>query len=216
MYYSAITKTSNEDYPGKICGVVYTKGCNLNCAYCFSKETLGTQLISQDEVFSFLKSRIGKLDAICISGGEPTIYKDLYTFVIRLKMLGFMVKLDTNGTNPEVLEEVLPVLDYVAMDIKAPIHRYEEIVGCSVDTRKIEKSIKLISESGVDHEFRTTLVPGLTGEDIHEISKSVAGCRKFVIQLHREEAEPQSKESVFAIMEELRRNPECEYCARGL
>jgi pyruvate formate lyase activating enzyme len=142
-------------------------------------------LISEDSLFLFLNSRVGKLDGVVISGGEPTMQKDLPEFAAKIKALGFKVKLDTNGTNPEMLKRMLSddSLDYIAMDIKAPLGKYAKIVNIEADLKKIRESINIIIGSGKPYEFRTTIVPGLhETADILEMGKAIKGARKWYLQ----------------------------------
>jgi pyruvate formate lyase activating enzyme len=142
---------------------------------------------SLDEIFSFLEKRRGMLDAVCITGGEPTMHKNLEYIIHSIKNMGYKVKLDTNGTNPEVIQELIHknLLDYIAMDVKAPIGKYHEITNCDVNTEDIQKTIHIVMNSGVDYEFRTTFMPDLNHEDIHTIAQSVAGSKRYVLQQFR-------------------------------
>jgi len=142
-------------------------------------------LIKEDGLFDFLEERKNKLEAVVITGGEPTFHKDLPEFIKRIKDLGYLVKLDTNGTNPEMLKKLIKrkLIDYVAMDIKAPKDKYEKVAGTRVDFKKIEKSVKIIREAGLPHEFRTTLVPGLLEkEDIAQIGRVIKGAENWFLQ----------------------------------
>ena len=140
MIIGGLQKTSLLDFPEKIAAIVFTMGCNFRCGYCHNPELINGEA-KIEEVFEFLKTRQGKLDGVVITGGEPCLQKDLPEFIKQVKELGFAVKLDTNGSFPEMLEKVLPDLDYVAMDIKAPLEKYSQIVNVDVDTSKILKSI---------------------------------------------------------------------------
>ena len=132
-----IQKTTLIDFPQKVAAIVFTQGCNFRCGYCHNPELIETchselvsEAFSNEKIFSFLKTRIGKLDGVVITGGEPTIQKDLYDFVKKIKSMGFSVKLDTNGTNPAIIEKLIKenLLDYIAMDIKAPLNKYQQIL----------------------------------------------------------------------------------------
>jgi pyruvate formate lyase activating enzyme len=152
------------------------------------------QKINEDDLFSFLKSRQGKLDGVVITGGEPTLHADLPEFIRKIKNLGYKVKLDTNGTNPERLElmvngqwlmvnENKALIDYVAMDLKAPLEKYEQVVGVKVDLDKIRESIKIIMNSGLPYEFRTTVVPTLLDKnDIEKMGQIISGADKWYLQ----------------------------------
>ncbi|MEA3471006.1 MAG: anaerobic ribonucleoside-triphosphate reductase activating protein [Thermodesulfobacteriota bacterium] len=177
------------DYPGKICAIIFTQGCNFRCPYCHNPELVNPkefgECIAHDEIFSFLERRRGKLDAVSITGGEPTIQNDLVGFIKKIKDLGYLVKIDTNGTMPDILEELMgkKLLDLIAMDVKAPLDKYKKIVKASVDTRRIEESIHLIMNSGIDYEFRTTIVKSLLDEeDIKKIGMVIEGADCYILQ----------------------------------
>jgi len=139
----------------------------------------------EDEIFEFLTNRKEWLDAVAITGGEPTLYPDLLGFIESVKAMGYKVKLDTNGTNPDLLKKLLPLLDYVAMDIKAPAETYKEAVSADVDLDKIKKSIELIKKAD-DYEFRTTAVPGIfCVEEAHKIGAWIKGAKRFGLQTFR-------------------------------
>ena len=139
---------------------------------------------SEIEFFDFLSSHKGFLDGVVVSGGEPTLQSDLVEFVEKIKKMGFLVKLDTNGTNPEVVKTLFDrhLVDYIAMDIKAPLEKYEDITKVKIDLDKIKASIELIMNSGIDYEFRTTFSPDLSVEDIEKIGKLIEGAKRYSIQ----------------------------------
>jgi pyruvate formate lyase activating enzyme len=141
--------------------------------------------VPEDGLFDFLKRRVGKLEGVVITGGEPTIHKDLPEFLTKIKGLGYKIKLDTNGTNPGMLTRLIKkrLVDYIAMDIKGPREKYEEITKTKADLRKIEKSIKIIIESGLPYEFRTTVVPTLLEkQDISKMGQMIKGARLWYLQ----------------------------------
>jgi len=143
-------------------------------------------LIKEGDLFDFLKSRMGKLDGVVVSGGEPTIQRDLPEFLAKIKELGFKIKLDTNGTSPNMLKKVLAkkLVDYIAMDIKAPAEKYEKVTGVKSNFSKIKESIKIIRESGLPYEFRSTTVPGLhSAEDIRKMGELIRGADKWFLQI---------------------------------
>lgn len=145
----------------------------------------GRSLVSEDDLFIFLEQRKDKLDGIVITGGEPTIHKDLTRFLGKIKALSFKIKLDTNGTNPEMLKKLIEkkLVDYIAMDLKGPSLKYKKIVGADVDLAKIKKSIKIILDCGLPYEFRTTIVPGLQArEDIEKMGEMIKGARVWYLQ----------------------------------
>lgn len=179
-------KTSFLDYPEKISCIVFTSGCNFRCGYCHNPELFKIEpVLTVPAFFDFLKARKGKLDGVVITGGEPTLQSGLLDFVKKIKDLNFLVKLDTNGTNPNILNELLNLnlLDYVAMDIKAPLDKYKQITNVDLDIQKIEDSINLIKSSKIDYEFRTTVVKSqLTYEDIEKIGILLQGAKKYYLQ----------------------------------
>lgn len=182
MIIGGLQKTSLLDFPEKIAAIVFTMGCNFRCGYCHNPELINGEA-KIEEVFEFLKTRQGKLDGVVITGGEPCLQKDLPEFIKQVKDLGFAVKLDTNGSFPEMLEKVLPDLDYVAMDIKAPLEKYSQIVNVDVDTLKILKSIEVLKNGGVDYEFRTTVVKSqLSFEDFEKIGQLIQGAPRYYLQ----------------------------------
>jgi pyruvate formate lyase activating enzyme len=162
-----IQKASLLDYPGKVCAVVFLPKCTFRCPYCQNPELINEPDkcpdIPESELFGMLKARGKWLDAVCVTGGEPCLHQGLPGFMKRVKEEGFLAKLDTNGSNPRMLRQLLEekLLDYIAMDIKAPIDRYAEVACSPVDLRKIEESIGMIRQSGIDYEFRTTVLPRL-------------------------------------------------------
>lgn len=182
MIIGGLQKTSLLDFPEKIAAIVFTMGCNFRCGYCHNPELINGEA-KIEEVFEFLKTRQGKLDGVVITGGEPCLQKDLPEFIKQVKELGFAVKLDTNGSFPEMLEKVLADLDYVAMDIKAPLEKYSQIVNVDVDTSKILKSIEVLKNGGVDYEFRTTVVKSqLSFEDFEKIGQLIQGAPRYYLQ----------------------------------
>ncbi len=193
MYFKigGIQKSSLLDYPEKISAIVFTQGCNYRCGYCHNPELVGANIEKEMPIqnvsafFEFLKTRINKLDGVVITGGEPTLQPDLKEFIKQIKTLGFLVKLDTNGTNPEVLKELIDenLLDYIAMDIKAPIDKYSNIVNVKINTDNIKKSIELIMNSNVDYEFRTTVIQNqLSFNDFEKIGQMIKGAKKYYLQ----------------------------------
>jgi|LSQX01.2.fsa_nt_gb pyruvate formate lyase activating enzyme len=191
MKIAGIQKNSFVDYPGKVSMVLFTPGCNMNCFYCHNQMLLSEKehkcITSNDEVFQLLTDRKGFLDAVTVSGGEPSVQKDLDKFIKEIKSLGYAVKLDTNGTNPHVIEKLIvnKLVDYVAMDLKAPFAKYESICRTYVDTEKIKQSIDILINSGIDYEFRTTVAPGISTEDIYDMALGIAGARLYVLQKYR-------------------------------
>jgi len=188
---AALVKTSFVDYPGKITAVVFTPGCNLNCFYCHNRGLLATDSrsdgVAAEEVLRWLRERQGLLDAVVITGGEPTLQPGLAEFIAEIRVLGYLVKLDTNGTCPTVLASLIDagLLDYVAMDIKAPPQKYDSICGVHVDYESINASIDQLLHDRIGYEFRTTVIPQLTKTDILAIGQRIRGARSYVLQQYR-------------------------------
>lgn len=187
MKIGGLQKTSLLDYPEEVSAIIWTVGCNFNCPFCYNKDLVNGNVkqISEDEILSFLDKRKKMLDGLVISGGEPLLQKDLKNFCKKVKKLGYLVKIDTNGTFPDKLKELIDekLVDYIAMDIKAPAKKYEKLAGKKTDMKKITKSIKIIQDSSVDYEFKTTFVPELLKkEDIIEIAKELKGSKKYYLQ----------------------------------
>jgi len=177
------------DYPGLICATIFLQGCNFKCPYCHNPELVEPRLfqrcIPAAEILKYLSTRKGKLDAVTITGGEPTIQKDLLPFIQQIKKMGFAVKLDTNGSLPLVIDALLEEdsLDFIAMDVKGPLDRYDDIARVSVDGQKIKESIKCILKAGIPHEFRTTVAPALLSEkDILKIAALISGASRYALQ----------------------------------
>jgi pyruvate formate lyase activating enzyme len=173
MKIGGLQKISLIDYPGWISAIVFTQGCNFRCPYCHNPELVDPAqygpILSEEEVISFLEKRRGKLDAVTVTGGEPTLQPDLDRFLQEIKGMGYLTKIDTNGSNPDVLERLIRgrLVDYLAMDVKGPLQKYERIANVKVQTAKIQRSIELITASGIEHEFRTTVVRSqLDNEDL--------------------------------------------------
>ena len=189
MLIAGFQKTSFVDYPGQPCAVVFTPYCNMNCVYCHNVHIIGREapLIPEEPVLEYLEKRAGLLSAVVISGGEPTLQQNLEAFILRVRTFGYKVKLDTNGTKPQVLLSLLnkELVDYIAMDVKAPAEKYDEIACVSVDIDSIKKSIAIIRNSGISHEFRMTYAPQLNQEDALETARMVKGCDRFYLQQYR-------------------------------
>lgn len=198
MQIGGLQKVTLIDYPGRLAAVVFLVGCNFKCPWCYSSELVLPEKIKnqpkipEKEFFQFLKSREGLLEGVVICGGEPTINKDLPVFIKKIKKLGFLVKLDTNGSNPKMLKDLIDkeLIDYVAMDIKAPLaeKKYNKTTGTKGLLSKVKKSIEILEKSGVDYEFRTTVVPGFhSKDDILEIAKFIRKTKKYYLQNFRPE-----------------------------
>lgn len=189
MKIGGFQRFSLIDYPGKICAIVFTQGCNFRCPYCHNPELVEAskfcEPIPEQHILNFLHKRKGKLDAVSITGGEPTLHDDLINFLFDCKALDFLVKLDTNGTNPVMLERIieLGLVDYLAMDIKAPLHKYAEVTRSNVKPETIERSINIIENSGIDYEFRSTLVQNLlTTDDVLIMGNMLGRAKRYLLQ----------------------------------
>lgn len=198
MVIGGLEKLTLLDYPDYLAAVIFTQGCNFRCHFCYNPSLVLTQndwkkrakkneslSVDIDELFVFLQERFGKLEGVVISGGEPTLHADLPEFIKKIKEIGYRVKLDTNGTNPQMLLELLKngLIDYLAMDLKAPLKKYDHTAGVKVDCQKIRKSVKIIMASGLPYEFRTTVVPDLlTVADIEEMGQLIKGADKWYLQ----------------------------------
>jgi len=203
------TKTTLLDYPGHLAATIFTGGCNFRCPYCHNGELLDinsdTESILADEVLSHLEKRKSVLEGVCISGGEPTLQHDLKDMVIRIKEMGLLVKLDTNGSNPDVLKDLVDnnLIDYVAMDIKNDWSKYSKTVDSTVDVGKILESFEYLLSGMVDYEFRTTVTKELvTKEDILQISENLKNSKAWYIQNY--------KDSEFVIRKGLHGHDEAE------
>jgi len=187
MKIGGFQRFSLIDYPGKISAIIFTQGCNFRCPYCHNPELIDPKLftsaIDEDLILSFLRKRVGKLDGVVITGGEPLLQHDLIEFIKKIKEMGYLVKLDTNGSYPEKLERLLDLIDYIAMDIKAPLEKYRNVVRTDVCTEKIMESITIILNGDIDYEFRTTVVKALlTEDDLICIAKLIRGAKRYVLQ----------------------------------
>ncbi len=187
MNIAGLLKTTLLDYPEHVAATVFLGGCNMLCPFCHNAELIGNpkELYTKESFFQFLKKRKGILDGVCISGGEPTIHSELPDFVMEIKSLGYLVKLDTNGTNPAMLRQLIQEnrIDYVAMDIKSGISAYSMCCGCRVSMNSILESIAILKEHRVPYEFRTTVVDELhKQQDMIEIGKMLQGASKYFLQ----------------------------------
>ena len=209
MIIGGLQKFSLLDYPNYISAIIFTQGCNFRCHFCYNPMLVWPKLESgkfkninssdktgekiekvyprflEDDLFDFLRKRQKKLDAVVITGGEPTIHKDLPDFIKKIRKLGFKVKLDTNGTNPEMLKSLIDkkLIDYIAMDIKGFLEKYAIITGTRPNIDNIKKSIKIIMQSGLPYEFRTTVVSSLVEKkDIKKIGELISGAKKWYLQ----------------------------------
>jgi pyruvate formate lyase activating enzyme len=219
MKFSGIQKTSLVDFPNRVASVLFTPGCNLRCPYCHNWRIVvdpKPPFLNDEVVFKILEERKRFVDAVVVTGGEPTMHKELPRFLKRLKEGGFRVKLDTNGLNPRALEECLPYVDYVALDVKTSLGKYGRL-GPG-DTAELVHTIEMLKTGKVECEFRTTVVPGLVGEeDLIEIGGLVKGVKTFVLQQFVPDdtldkalnsLKPYSRESLAGFAENMKRYAE--------
>ena len=187
-----VQKLSLVDYPGHVAAALFLAGCNMRCGYCHNPELVLPERLAPSipvsEVILFLQSRVGRLDGVVISGGEPTIHDELPELCWMIKRLGFDVKLDTNGTRPEMVRAMIDegLIDFVAMDVKGPLEKYVEIAARPIDLEAIVNNVRLMIDSGVGHEFRTTIVrEQLEVADFEKIGELVKGAKRFALQHFR-------------------------------
>ena len=194
MRICGLNKTTLLDYPGKVAATVFLGGCNFRCPFCQNGSLVlapqEEREISMEELWAFLKRRKGILDGVCVTGGEPTLAAQLPEFLEKIKELGYLVKLDTNGSQPEVLDELLKrkLVDYVAMDIKTSRENYKSVAGTEhLDMEKICRSVQMIMDRAPDYEFRTTVVKELHGrEDFQRMGEWLKGAKVCYLQAYRD------------------------------
>lgn len=190
MRICGFQKTTLLDFPGHVAATVFTGGCNFRCPFCHNAGLVldpeGQSVIPEEEVLAHLRKRRGMLEGVCITGGEPTLQPDLAGFIGKLKELGYLVKLDTNGYRPRVLQELIEkkLVDYVAMDVKASVKNYPRACGCAgMDVSRIEESIAILKSGSVPYEFRTTVVDGIhTVEEFESIGRLLEGSSAYYLQ----------------------------------
>lgn len=188
MKIAGFDKLSLLNYPDMVSATIFTNGCNFLCPYCQNSalvlDAKDNELIPEEEVLDYLKERWKLLDGVCITGGEPTIQKDLKEFIEKVKSLGLKVKLDTNGSHPEVIKELLDnnLIDYIAMDIKTVFSKYNQIANRKVDTDALRSSIDLIKNSNIDYEFRTTVVKAFVSYEDLIFILDYLNCKKYYLQ----------------------------------
>ena len=187
MKIGGFQKTTLLDFPDTISAIIWTNDCNFRCPFCYNKNLVfgNAESIPEKEIISFLEKRKGLIEGIVISGGEPFLQKDLIDFIKRVKNIGYLIKIDTNGSFPLKIKQLFDeeLIDYISMDIKAPKNKYNQLSGVNVAILKIEKSIELIKDRAPNYEFRTTFVPKLLKkEDVIEIGKWLEGAEKYYLQ----------------------------------
>jgi len=192
MIISGLQKTSLIDYPDKIAAIIFTRGCNFRCHYCHNPELVDPEIyypeIAPETILDFLDKRRNVLDGVVITGGEPLIHADIKDFIKKIKELDYAVKLDTNGSHPALLQEIIndKLVDYLAMDIKHLPQRYHEVTPSQPDIKKIKQSINIIKNSGIPYEFRTTVLPKhFQKDDFIAIGKLLAGAKNYYLQQFR-------------------------------
>jgi pyruvate formate lyase activating enzyme len=219
MKIGGLQKTSLQDYPEEVSSIIWTIGCNFSCPFCYNKDLVEGNIadIPEEDIFSFLEKRKKLIDGLVISGGEPFLQKDLKNFCKKVKKLGYKIKIDTNGSFPEKLKELIDekLVDYIAMDVKAPKKKYNKLTNVKTDIKRIEKTIEIIKNSKLGYEFRTTIVPSLLmKEDIVEIAKWLKGAKRFYLQQFKIETSlishklakvsPYAKEELIKILRDIK------------
>ena len=189
MQIHGFNKTTLLDYPGLVAATIFTGACNFRCPYCHNAELVlnpsSQPVIPEEEIIAHLKKRRGITQGVCITGGEPTLQKDLKDFIKKLKELELKVNLDSNGYKPEVLKDLVKegLLDYVAMDVKAPLDEYDIIAGVKLDSSKLKESIDFLIEGHVPYEFRTTVVKDFhTRESFEKMAELIKGADRYFLQ----------------------------------
>jgi pyruvate formate lyase activating enzyme len=191
MKIAGFQKISMVDYPGLICSTIFTQGCNFRCGFCHNRALMTTDIdfgCSQQEFFEYLDRRKNMIDGVCITGGEPTLWPDLSDFARQIKKTGLKFKLDTNGSNPQMIHDLLQenLLDYIAMDVKTSFEKYYLFKVPENIEKVLAQSIQKIISSKIPYEFRTTCVPGVvTEEDICSIARVITGAKKYYLQQFR-------------------------------
>jgi pyruvate formate lyase activating enzyme len=188
MDFAGIDKLSLVDFDDKVSCVLFSYGCNFRCPFCHNSPLVNIPndtFIPFSDILDYLKRRIGEIDAVVITGGEPTLMNDLEDKIIQIRKMGFLIKLDSNGSHPEVIKKLISkgLIDYIAMDIKNSFDKYELTVGCKADLKNIQESISIIMNSGIDYEFRTTLINEFHDkQSIIKIAQLLKGAKKYRLQ----------------------------------
>lgn len=190
MRISGIQKLTLLDFPGHVACTLFTAGCNFRCGFCHNAslvlpDKIDEEGLTEEYILGFLKKRVGVLDGVAISGGEPLLHSDMPRFLRKIKELGFLVKLDTNGSNPKLLKAICAegLADRVAMDIKSAPYAYASTVGCNTDIDAIAESKDFLLSGTVNYEFRTTVVKGIhTGETLLDAAKWISGAKEYYLQ----------------------------------
>ncbi len=192
MRISGLQKLTLQDFPGVVACIIFTQGCNFRCPFCHNASLVkgeNNDEITEDELFTFLKGRKKILDGVVITGGEPLIHPDIYDFLKKIKELGYLIKLDTNGTNPKMLKKLVgeKLVDYVAMDIKNSKENYKKACGVDGFLNEISESAEFLLKGSVDYEFRTTVVGGIhTKENIITLANEILGAKRYFLQQYKD------------------------------
>jgi pyruvate formate lyase activating enzyme len=189
MRIGGFQRFSLSDFPGRISAIVFTQGCGFRCAYCHNPELVEpsrfTPPIPVERILDFLKTRRNRLQGVVVTGGEPTVHADLPRFLESIKALGFAVKLDTNGSNPDLLQLIISerLAGFIAMDLKAPLPSYARVTRVDVKREDIARSLELVKTSGLPHELRTTYLESLLSDaEMSEVARTARGCERFALQ----------------------------------
>lgn len=189
MKIAGLVKSSLVDYPGLVACVLFVPGCNYDCFYCHNRSLLeeSPALLDQASVDAFLQKRQGVLDGVVVTGGEPALQPDLIPFLERLRSYSYQIKLDTNGSSPQVVQQVLDLglCDYIAVDYKAPSSRYREICGRGADPEAVLETIERLGRSGIEYEVRTTVVPQLSLQDLQQMALELPELPRYVLNRYR-------------------------------
>lgn len=217
MKICGLQKVTLLDFPGNVACTVFLGGCNFNCPYCYNSSLIRNdtcELLTEKEFFNFLEKRKNILDGVAITGGEPLIHKEIKDFIIKIRSLGFKIKLDTNGSNPKMLQELIDnkLVEYVAMDIKNTLEKYHLTTDTKININNIQQSINILINSQIDYEFRTTVVKQLhTPSDFIEIGKMLFGAKKYFIQsfqyhdsVREKNFTPMSKEELLICLQNVK------------
>jgi len=219
MNIGGLQKTSLQDYPEEVSSIIWTIGCNFSCPFCYNKDLVEGIIaeIPEEEIFSFLEKRKKLIDGLVITGGEPFLQKDLKNFCKKVKKLGYKIKIDTNGSFPVKLKELIDekLVDYIAMDVKAPRNKYGKLTNVKINVKKIEKSIDIIKNSTVNYEFRTTIIPQLlTKQDVIDIATWLKDAKRFYLQQFKidtplisqklAKVSPYSEEELLKMLEDIK------------
>lgn len=211
MIIKGLQKTTLLDFPTKVACTVFTPGCNFRCPFCHNASLVFNQdpsdTVNTDDFFRYLEKRRGILDGVCITGGEPLIQKDIEAFISKIKALSFLVKIDTNGSQPKILKTLVEkqLVDYVAMDIKGSREKYADICGLDSDRYldAVSESVSFLTRSNIDYEFRTTVVKELhSKDDFHDIGKWICKANKYFLQQFKDSGDLIAKEKFTAYTKE--------------